>query len=359
MRWEGSRPGRSRRRGALATAFLLSCMLTGMLWLSACSKTDRPVAGSAAIAKPRDPLRAAIPGLTSEPGESVCKDVGPAPESLPGAESIVYRTASNRPLRLFVFRPEKPSATPLRAVLFYFGGGWRSGSVTSFADQAQAFAANGYVAVLADYRVSCRDGTTPLAAVSDARAAYKWLRKHAGELGVDPTQIALSGGAAGGQLALVTAMEARPENKPTALVLFNPVVDLVTSARWYLKPLARQISPTTLSAEGLPPTLILHGEADRRVPIDTVRAFCNKAHDAGAVCAVRGYPGEDHGFYHRRTVLPVKTAAGGAVAQHDQALRDVRQVNEVGGGEPGADVSPFDDTTARALAFLRYPSSPM
>jgi acetyl esterase/lipase len=297
--------------------------------------------------------------LTTEPGESGCKDVKPAPESLPGAESVVYRTASNRPLRLFIFRPKNQGATPLRTVLFYFGGGWRSGSVASFADQAQAFAANGYVAVLADYRVSCRDGTTPLSAVSDARAAYKWLRKHAGEVGVDPTQIVLSGGAAGGQLALVTAMEARPENKPTALILFNPVVDLVTSARWYLKPLAQQISPSALSMVGLPPTLILHGEMDRRVPIDSVRAFCDQASKAGAVCTVRAYPGEDHGFYHRRTVLPIKAADGSVAASHDPAMHDVGQASARAGGAGNGALPPFDDTTARALAFLRHPVAPM
>lgn len=348
-------PDRRHVRGSgWAVALLAACTLLGSLALTGCSKNTPRGADAAVSGKAHDPMRAAVPGFTAEPGESGCKDVAAVPESLPGAQSIVYRTASKRPLRLFVFPPAKTSTQPSPAVLFFFGGGWRSGSVASFVDQAHAFAAQGYVAVLADYRVSCRDGTTPLAAVSDARAAYKWLRKHAADFGIAPTQIVLSGGAAGGQLALVTAMEARSDRKPAALVLFNPVVDLVSSARWYLKPLARQISPTTLSVQGLPPTLILHGEGDQRVAIASVRAFCDKARNAHAVCEVHGYPGEDHGFYHRRTVskTPPVVTAGAASSPAVPRMAALDDGNTVGVASPAV-VPPFDDTTARALAFLQ------
>ncbi|WP_222102746.1 alpha/beta hydrolase [Robbsia andropogonis] len=333
---------------------LVCCLLSSVLVLGACSKGDMRNDSDVPTTLQQARSRSVLPGFTLEPGESACKEVGPAPETLPDAESIIYRTASNRPLRLFVFQPARPNAVPSSAILFFFGGGWRSGSVTSFVDQAHAFAARGYVSIIADYRVSCRDGTTPLSAVADARAAYKWVRRHAGELGIAPSRIVLSGGSAGGQLALVTAMEARPEKKPAALILFNPVVDLVTPARWYLKPLARQISPSALSVKALPPTMIFHGENDRRVSIETVRTFCGRARDADAICNVQAYPGEDHGFYRRHTPLPVKTRepmqTGAAPMLAD---------NGVDGHVDNANAGPFDDTITRALIFLQRQLSPL
>lgn len=80
------------------------------------------------------------------------------PDHLAGASTDIYKTAG-RPLRLFILRPAR-AQTPRPAILFFFGGGWRTGSVTAFQDQAEAFRRLGYVAVLAEYRVRCRDDTT-------------------------------------------------------------------------------------------------------------------------------------------------------------------------------------------------------
>lgn len=251
-----------------------------------------------------------------------CDGVGPATEHLPGARSVNYaESRGGRPLRVHVI-PAQTGEGPRPAILLFFGGGWRNGDVSSLESQARAFAAKGYVAVLADYRVRCRDGTTPLDSATDAKRAYRWLREHAGELGVDPDRIVLAGGSAGGQMALYAAQKAKPGEKPAALILFNPAVDLVTPAPWWQKPFARGISPASLPVAGLPPTTIFHGETDRTVPIASVRAFCDKAWKAGTICVVHGYAGRGHGFYHSRKPGP----AGGP--------------------------SPYDDTLARSLDFL-------
>lgn len=250
-----------------------------------------------------------------------CAGVGPAAAGLPGARSYTYRTASGRALRIHVFPPPSHQR-PAPAVLLFFGGGWRTGSVTALADQARAFAQRGYVAGLADYRVKCRDGTNPLDASADARAAYAWWRAHASRLDADPQRIVLSGGSAGGQLALMAAQDAPADEKPAALVLFNPAVDLVGPAPWYLKLFARSISPSVLSVNQLPPTIIFHGQADRRVPIGTVRAFCRRAHAQGRICRIVNYRGQEHGFYHSDKI------------------------------DPALGRSPYDDTMTRAFRFL-------
>lgn len=257
--------------------------------------------------------------LLSAPGDR-CAGIPAQPETLPGATSFTY-TTTGRPLRIHVFRPAG-AKTPRPAVLFFFGGGWRVGRVSALQPQAEAFAARGYVTLLADYRVTCRDGTSPLAATDDAAAAYAWLRAHAADLGIDPGRIAIAGASSGGQLALVTAMKAPAAEKPAALVLFNPAVDLVTPARWYQKPFARRISPSLLPLAGLPPTILFHGQDDAIVPIASVRSFCARATAAGRRCQLHEYRGKGHGFYH-----------------------DEHVDSEIG-------TSPYADTLARAERFV-------
>ena len=96
--------------------------------------------------------------------------------------------------------PVPPAPTP--AIVFFFGGGWSQGTVTQFTPQAKHFAERGMVAILADYRVFRRHGTTALEAMADARSAVRWVRANASKLGVDPNRIVAAGGSSGGHIAL-------------------------------------------------------------------------------------------------------------------------------------------------------------
>jgi acetyl esterase len=245
------------------------------------------------------------------------------PDSIEGATSHIYKTAG-RELRIHVFAPgEQKQSAP--AVLFFFGGSWRTGTVTSFVEQAKAFASQGYVAAVADYRVYCRDQTSPADAVSDAQAAHEWLLANAKTLNVDTRRIVLAGGSAGGHLAATTAMLAAADRKPAALLLFNPAVDMIPLIPLFGLPDddVRRISPSVLPMKGLPPTIVFHGVADRLVPIDTVRAFCARAKKDKRVCDLQEYAGQDHSFFSLHTV------------------------------DPRIGASPYDDTMTKALAFAK------
>lgn len=238
-------------------------------------------------------------GAGAEVLSDPCQAIAPQPQTLSGARSFTYRQASGRDLRVHVLAPESEQGGASRpAILFFFGGAWRVGDINAFRAQADACVARGYVAVLADYRVKCRDGTSPLDAVRDAHAAHTWLRAEAHGLGVDPARIVLSGGSAGGHLALTTAMKSARAHRPAALVLFNPAVDLVGPAPLALKLVARRISPSVLPVAGLPPTLVFHGQDDQVVPVHTVEAFCARAIRAGRLCQLQTYAGHGHGFFH-------------------------------------------------------------
>lgn len=252
-----------------------------------------------------------------------CSKVAPQQQSLAGATSFVYRKASGRELKLHVFSPGE-RGEPRPAILIFFGGGWRAGMVGVFAERAKALALAGYVVILPDYRVSCRDHTGPAESLDDGRQAYRWVRAHHAQLGIDLRRIVLSGGSAGGHLALGAAMLSPSAQKPAALVLFNPAVDLSTMPE-YIALTRRQalaISPVRWRVKGLPPTIIFHGQDDRTVPIDTARGFCRMASDAGSICQVVAYAGQDHGFFHKKQV------------------------------DAGLAASPYEDTLARSLTFL-------
>lgn len=214
-------------------------------------------------------------------------------------------------LDLHVFMPEGWKADDQRpAIVFFFGGGWTSGSPSQFYAHCADLAARGMVAVSAEYRVRGAHGTPPQACVADGKSAVRYLRQHAAELGIDPAKIAAGGGSAGGHVAaataLVTGFEDESEDKevssvPNLLVLFNPVID-TTPQRGYgasrLGEDAEKLSPIGGVHAGQPASVIFHGDADTTTPIDTVRRFKAASEKAGAVCVLHEYEGAAHGFFN-------------------------------------------------------------
>ena len=158
------------------------------------------------------------------------------PPIMPEARAETYKTVGQTNLQLYIFTPKDHAATNRRpAIVFFFGGGWTSGSPQQFEKQCQYFASRGMVAITADYRVASRQRAKPVQCVADARSAIRWVRKNAARLGVDPNRIVAAGGSAGGHLAgciaVVPGLDEPGEDTsisavPNAAVLFNPVLVL-------------------------------------------------------------------------------------------------------------------------------------
>ena len=216
--------------------------------------------------------------------------------------------------------PKDHAATNRRpAIVFFFGGGWTSGSPRQFEQHCQYFASRGMVAITVDYRVASRQRAKPVQCVADAKSAIRWVRKNAARLGIDPNRIVASGGSAGGHLAaciaVVPGLDEPGEDTsvsavPNAIVLFNPVVLLaplddkpfegfgarLTTERMGVEP--RQLSPAHHVRAGAPPTIIFHGRADTTVPFATVEVFATKMKAAGNRCELVGFDGQGHGFFN-------------------------------------------------------------
>jgi len=243
------------------------------------------------------------------------------PPRIPEARVEVYKQIGDVKLNIYIFTPPGHQPTDRRpAIVFFFGGGWRSGSPLQFRQHCNYLAGRGMVAMAADYRVSSRHHTKAVQCVADGKSAVRWIRANARRLGIDPERIAAGGGSAGGHVAASTGTipdldepgeDTSISSVPNALVLFNPAVVLAPvgdqppfnakmmaglKERMGIDP--EKISPYHHVASGAPPTILFHGTADTTVPFHTVKLFAEKMHQVGNVCKLVPYQGRNHGFFN-------------------------------------------------------------
>lgn len=76
------------------------------------------------------------------------------PDLLKDATIKIYKTIDEDVnLKLYIFNPAGHKVTDKSpAIVFFFGGGWNSGTPTQFAPQAKYMASRGMVAICAEYR---------------------------------------------------------------------------------------------------------------------------------------------------------------------------------------------------------------
>ena len=241
--------------------------------------------------------------------KKVSKSFGRA---LPGATVRVFKKTPQVDLRLHIFSPEGHGPADKRpAIVFFFGGGWVNGGPGQFFRHSLYLASRGMVAACAEYRVKNKHGTTPLECVADGKSAVRWLRAHAGELGIDPNRLAAGGGSAGGHVAAATASLAgfdepgedlAVSSVPNALALFNPVVDTGKTG-WkggvrQLGDRAEELSPWHHLTKGAPPAIIFHGSKDTTVPLENVQRYRDTLRKLGSRCELVVFDGKGHGFFN-------------------------------------------------------------
>ena len=224
---------------------------------------------------------------------------------------ILYKQIDTTALYLDVFYPKNyQSGDSYPAIIFFFGGGWVGGSVKQFEPHARYFAERGMISILADYRVTSRQHSTPFESLSDAKSAIRYLRSHSKDLGIDPDSIVASGGSAGGQLGAAAALCSGFNDKsddllvscvPNALVLFNPVIDNGPGGYGYdrIGNKYKDFSPLHNIKKGAPPTVIFLGTKDKLIPVATAEYYKTVMEKVGSRCDLHLYDGEGHGFFNK------------------------------------------------------------
>ena len=267
----------------------------------------------------------------------------------PGEEvaSVEDRTidAGGQSLPVRIYRPASVGEGPAPTLVFYHGGGFVLGGLTSHDRDCRALANRGECQVIAvDYRLA-PEHPFP-AAADDAEAALRWIVDHADEVGVDASRLAVGGDSAGGNLSAVVALYARDHDIPLRLqLLIYPAVDgdaedgrypsRVDNAEGYMLDQAsidwfteryyangvpagdhRAAPMQAASHAELAPAFIITAEYD---PLrDEGEAYAETLRAHGVEVSVKRYDGLIHGFFGMGPIVP---AANAAVDDAGAALR--------------------------------------
>ena len=126
------------------------------------------------------------------------------------------------------------ASTPGPLLIYYHGGGWARGSLTTHDPACRLLAHLSGVRILSvDYRLA-PEHPFP-AGPDDALAAYADVSNAPGDFGADPARLAVGGDSAGGNLAAVTAQSVRNRGlRPAAFqLLIYPVIDIAAKTESY------------------------------------------------------------------------------------------------------------------------------
>lgn len=204
--------------------------------------------------------------------------------------------------RLDVYAPRGDGTYP--TLVFFYGGGWDSGSRELYGWAAQALAAQGFVVVLPDYRL-VPQALFP-AFVEDAATATAKAAEVVERYGGDPARLGVLGHSAGAHLAMMIALDRRymaavgqPGLIKAAAGLAGPYdflpLDVAASRNAFGRaPDPTLTQPVTFVRPDAPPIWLGHGTADTVVHDEDTVILDQRMRAVGGRSEAKLYPGLDH-----------------------------------------------------------------
>lgn len=217
--------------------------------------------------------------------------------------------SANMSLRIQILQPAKAvkavsgESALVPVVIFVSGGGFRYPMVKVRVPWLARLAEMGFLVAMPDYR-----GTehSPFPAMAeDVISAIRFMRIHAKEYGGDPNKIVLLGGSAGAHISLLAAYSegrfSNPNDDLSISTSVSGVIDLYGPIDPFLngnhlaaqlshmqeeKAMQEYLEPARIlkyisKEKKLPPTMILHGDADELVPINQSEILYKALIEAG------------------------------------------------------------------------------
>lgn len=200
--------------------------------------------------------------------------------------------------KLDFYRPETPRPDG-KAVIFFYGGSWDSGAKSDYLFVAQALAARGIAAIVADYRLY-PEVRFP-AFIEDGALAVRWA---ADKVGTD--KLFLMGHSAGAQIALMLAVNTPylaaagvDRMKLRGVIGLSGPYDILPLTSRKLQdifggPSRPETQPITFAKAPLPPALFVHGTGDTIVKAANSERLAAAWRTAGAPVELKLYPDVDH-----------------------------------------------------------------
>jgi len=256
-------------------------------------------------------------------------------------EDVIYGRRDGLALTMDVFTPAgKPNGA---GVIICVSAKFRSGRelLEMFRSAATPFLDRGYMVFAVMH--SSQPKYTVADAIEDVNRSVRYIRANAKKYGIDPNKLGIAGASSGGHLSLMlgcTGKAGDPEasdpvdresSKVAAVACFFPPTDFVVLEGQCTKEFAacfdfREMDPTSgkfvpVSAErrrqigeevspimhvtkGSAPTLIIHGDQDKLVPIEQSKSVIAKYSECGVECELVVKQGKGHGWFGIDKDLP-------------------------------------------------------
>jgi acetyl esterase/lipase len=245
---------------------------------------------------------------------------------------VAYDTRSEKQ-KLDLFYDDASGDALRPGMVIVHGGGWRGGDKGGglWRQLPIEFAKRGYVAISVNYRLT--DEAPSPAQIHDVKAAVRWLRANAARLKLDPNRLGAYGNSAGAHLVSILGLVKtsdglegdgpnQEESSQVQAVLasatptdFAPWLESAQYPGSALDPLfagpeetkaerVRQASPITYARADAPPFLLIHGTADRTVPIVQSQRLADALRAAGAKeVHYMIFDNEGHGVFQSQRLL--------------------------------------------------------
>jgi len=218
-------------------------------------------------------------------------------------QDVIYMKAGGAAFTMDVLRPAKQNKA---AVVFVVSGGWISdhSMLKNFEpDIEKVFVHAGFTVFEVVHGAQPRFKVAEI--VEQVRTAVRFVREHAADYGIDTNRVGVSGISSGGHLSLMIA--GSPDSPVNAVAAISPPTDLANwgkpafvftddpqlamfvpalgfdskAPKHDVEALAKQLSPLIYVNAKYPPTLIIHGDSDKVVPLQQAQAMDHALAEAG------------------------------------------------------------------------------
>jgi len=271
-------------------------------------------------------LALALPAAAGAAGVKVSRGV------VYGTGAVGAPKAGKASLLMDIYRPDAADSRRRPAVVLVHGGGFVSGRRTDVAGYASALAARGVIAASIDYRLEGQapvpskafmqlatamkdanlgpaypDAPAVAAAVQDALTAVDYLRHNASKLRIRTSRLGLLGSSAGAVTVDSVAYTApgygiRVPRLRFVASLWGGMIVPAPGGRPAITGLRR----------GAPPLFLVHGDADKTVPVALSDAMYARARDQRVAAEYYRIAGAGHGWSASR-IYTQRTPGGQTV----------------------------------------------
>jgi acetyl esterase/lipase len=250
------------------------------------------------------------------------------PSQFTRTQDVIYGRKFGVALTLDVFKPEKPNG---RGIVCIISGGWFSSHDAINTAFFGPMLDHGYT-IFAVVHGSQPKFTIP-EIQQDLHRSVRFIRHNAKKFEIDPDHIGIYGASAGGHLTLTLVTQGGPgpadakdpidreSSAVQAAVAFFPPTDFLnygvtghdvvgintlkqfrpafgpgTESADFRQTLGKQISPIYHIHPDMPPVLLIHGDADKLVPIQQSQLFVEKCNEVKSPAQLITRPGKGHGW---------------------------------------------------------------